>query len=460
MQDETARLRGPAIDIWKHAVAAVSSETLVARQLTIHGSTLSVAGHDFELSDIDRILVVGAGKAGAGMASAVESVLGPELVAEKVTGWINVPADCVRPLKKIVLHPARPAGLNEPTEEGVAGALRILELVGGMTSRDLCLVLLSGGGSALLPAPKAGVSLSDKQSVTRLLMSRGATITELNTVRKQLSRIKGSGLARMSSAGTMITLVISDVIDDPLDVIASGPTVEDSSTPADALSILKRFAKDDPAVVPDPVWHSLKTAAANDAPQWRPDSSRMFQHVTGNNAVAVAAAARRAEELGFCVHVLGSGEGGVASDIGRELAGLCLQIRTGRGPVQPPACVISGGEPVVRLAQTSRKRKGGRNQELALAACVRWLEEDVAGLVLVSGGTDGEDGPTDAAGAWVDAETMRTMCRKNLDPREFLAINDSYTFFEQAGGLLKTGPTHTNVMDVRVALVAAPEGTL
>jgi hydroxypyruvate reductase len=380
--------------------------------------------------------------------------LGAEFVDRQVVGWINVPADCVRPLRKIVLHAARPAGVNEPTVDGVIGSNKILEIVSGLTASDLCLVLISGGGSALLPAPVPGLTLADKQALTRFLMQSGATIGELNTVRKHLSGIKGGNLARASRAGKTMTLIISDVVSDPLDVIASGPTVTDTSTAADALAVLRKFAVSPPQV-PQAVFDVLEKAAKS-APVVVPLPPGVENHVIGNNAVAMAAAADKAARRGYRVESLGSDHQGEASQAGRELAERCLAVR--RNPAgAAPVCLLSGGEPVVHLAKTDRPGKGGRNQHLALAALDRLWDEGMTGTLILSGGTDGEDGPTDAAGAYANQEVLSRARDLGLDPKEFLATNNSYRFFERAGGLIKTGPTHTNVMDLRVALIAPCE---
>jgi glycerate 2-kinase len=457
--EKSQQLAGHAKQIWQAGVDAVGSERLVQAAVSVDGYVLTVAGQPFDLRTLSRIVVVGAGKAGAGMAAALESVLCPEAIARsgskcEVTGWVNVPTDCVRDLPRIHLHAARPAGVNEPTEEGVTGSKRILKLVGSLTESDLCLVLLSGGGSALLPAPVAGVSLHDKQVVTRLLMHGGATINELNCVRKQLSAIKGGALARAMPARRMVSLIISDVIDDPLDVIASGPTVGNSSTAAEALEILHRITPDE-SQIPRAVLDVLNDKAAR-AEQASPiDSTRVSNFVIGNNRVAVEVAAAKAAELGYSVVNQGCGLEGVASEAGRQLAETCLAIRDQAEPVSGPACVISGGEPVVHLARTDRPRKGGRNQELVLAACQTLWDDGAGGIAILSGGTDGEDGPTDAAGAVLDSAVLADAHRLGLESAEFLAINNSYEFFDRAGGLLKTGPTHTNVMDLRVAVVGS-----
>ena len=445
--------------IWHAGVDAVGSDQLVRDVVSVSQHFLTIGNDEFDLRQLSRIVVVGAGKAGAGMAAALEDVLAPEVIGQavskcSVSGWVNVPADCVRPLPRIHFHAARPAGVNEPTEEGVLGSKKILELVNGLTDTDLCLVLLSGGGSALLPAPVDGVSLQDKQTITRLLMHGGATINELNCVRKQLSQIKGRGLARAMPTGRMISLIISDVIGDPLDVIASGPTVDDSSTPADALAILSRIIPDE-TQIPTSILMFLNQQAAAPAVQCEVSCDRVRNLVIGNNDVAVRAAAVKAEELGYRVVNQGSGLAGVADESGRELAEKCLSIRDSENAVSGPVCVISGGEPVVHLAETDLPRKGGRNQELVLAACQTLWDDGAERMAILSGGTDGEDGPTDAAGAILDASVVEEAKRLGLTPDEFLAINNSYEFFDKAGGLLKTGPTHTNVMDLRVAVIGS-----
>ncbi len=448
-----------AKQIWQAGVDAVDSERLVRNVVSVSQHCLTISDEEFDLRQLTRIVVVGAGKAGAGMAAALENVLSEDVLCKAnsscaVTGWVNVPADCVRPLSRIYLHAARPAGVNEPTEEGVAGSKKILELVRGLAESDLCLVVLSGGGSALLPAPTDGISLRDKQAITRLLMHGGATINELNCVRKQLSQIKGGGLARAMPAGRMLSLIISDVIGDPLDVIASGPTVADESTPADALQIINRVIRDSSSV-PDSVRQVLQQKIAAGTLPAEISRSRVRNVIVGNNEVAVRAAEATAVELGYGVRSLGSGLAGEAAESGRDLAEVCLRLRDDGATAVERVCVVSGGEPVVHLAETKLPRKGGRNQELVLAACQRLWGDGAERIAILSGGTDGEDGPTDAAGAVLDASLIDEAKRLGLRPDEFLAINNSYEFFDKAGGLLKTGPTHTNVMDLRVAVIGS-----
>jgi len=453
---QTSELSGEAIAIWRAGVNAVDAEQLVRSVVRLRDDGLLIADVTLPIEQLGRLVVVGAGKAGAGMAAGFEQAVGPRILAEKVSGWVNVPADCLRPLEKIHLHAARPAGINEPAASGVAGANRILNLVAELREDDVCIVLLSGGGSALLPAPVDGVTLDDKQLITKSLMQAGARIDELNCVRKHLSRIKGGRLARACGAGRLITLIISDVIGDPLDVIASGPTVEDSTRAADALAVLDKYA-DRRLVVPDGVMAHLQRSAASDTGRKTSaerGAATVTNHVIGNIDVALNAAEAEARRRGYRVCCLGGANAGVARDVGVELTQRCLaERRAGKRPL----CLLSGGEPVVELAATDRPRSGGRNQELVLAAANRLWDEDPTGIVILSGGTDGEDGPTDAAGAWIDAAVLEVAHRRGLRPADDLAINNSYGFFAQAGGHLKTGPTHTNVMDLRVCLVADPK---
>ena len=451
------RLRRDALRIWQAGVDAVRADRLVRAHLRIEGHTLAIGHEELDLDSIGRIAVVGAGKAGAAMAAAVEEGLGPRLMDQKqVAGWVNVPEDCVRPLRRIHLHGARAPGVNEPTQAGVEGAEQILRIVGSLGGNDLCLCLISGGGSALLPAPVEGITLEDKLAVTRHLSAAGANIQELNTVRKQLSRIKGGGLARACRAGRLVTLIISDVLGDPVDVIASGPTVPDTSTRAAALEVLERFGASEAGISPR-VFECLKRGqnyfsaalGPNDRPVRQKNSSDPF-FIIGNNAAAVDAAGREAERLGYAPAMVSARQSeGPAEEVGRHLAEMALRMRDGQGP----DCLVSGGEPVVMLVDAARRGLGGRNQQLVLAAVEHLAADGAAGIVLLSGGTDGEDGPTDAAGAFLEAEVLAAAKQRGLDPADYLARNDAYHFFEPLGALIKTGPTHTNVCDLRVVVV-------
>jgi hydroxypyruvate reductase len=447
-------LREHALRIWRAGVEAADSQRLVRAAVRLDGQALLIGDERIKLQPVRRIAVVGAGKAGAGMAAAVEEVLHPLAEQKQLAGWVNVPADCVRPLRHIRLHTARPAGVNEPTAEGVAGSEEILRLVGSLKPDDLCLCLLSGGGSALLPAPVEGVALTDKQQVTRFLSSAGANIRELNTVRKQLSRIKGGGLARACRAGRLITLIISDVLGDPLDIITSGPTVADSSTPADALDVLNRFSARDGGVSPRVFEYleRLSRKPRSASPASRDTATHL---IIGNNATAVHAAGEEAKRLGYST-LLDAAEKleGEAEAVGRALAESAISMRDRNGP----NCLISGGEPVVRLIEPSQRGLGGRNQQLVLAALAHLADDGLRGIAFLSGGTDGEDGPTDAAGAFIDEQVLGEAVERRLDVSDHLRRNDAYHFFEPLAALIKTGPTHTNVCDLRVVVVDQTAG--
>jgi glycerate 2-kinase len=446
-------LRDKALQIWQAGVEAVRSDRLVRAALRVEGTDLLVGDEALPLARIGRIVVIGAGKAGAGMAAGVEEALGDRWLEEKqLSGWVNVPNDCVGTLRRIHLHGARPAGVNEPMPSGAVGAQRILQIVESLGPDDLCLALISGGGSALMPAPVEGIRLEDKLAVTRHLSAAGANIEELNTVRKQLSRIKGGGLLRACRAGRLVALIISDVLGDPLDVIASGPTVEDRSTPEAALAVLAKYDAQAAGISPA-VFDALRRKQAAPPPAKGPATCKVTNLIIGNNATAVDAAGQEAVRLGYSPAMISArASEGLAEDVGRHLADMALRMRDEPGP----DCLISGGEPVVKLAPSDRRGLGGRNQQLVLAALER-LADSGEGIALLSGGTDGEDGPTNAAGAVVDASVLAAMRERGLDPADYLARNDAYRFFEPLGALLKTGPTHTNVCDLRVVVVAREE---
>jgi glycerate 2-kinase len=438
-------LREHARAIWQAAVAAVDPFALVRAILTNPPPVLAEA-----LASPGRIVVVGGGKAGAAMAAGIEAALANHL--DRVSGVINVPAESVRPLHAIRLHAARLAGSNQPAAEGVAGVRAMLDLVAQAGARDIGLCLLSGGGSALLPAPVAGITLQDKQHITALLHACGATINEMNCVRKHLSAVKGGRLAQAFGARPLFSLIISDVIGDPLDVIASGPTAPDPTTFADALAILDRYNLRLNA--PPAVLRHLErgwAGAIAETPKILPAS--VHNLVLGNNSRALDAAQRQAEELGYVVLNLGSYIEGETRHAAVVLAGIARSIRADGWPLRPPLCLLSGGETTVTLGPSPGR--GGRNQEFVLSAAVYLGMAGLRNMVVLSGGTDGEDGPTDAAGALADETTLTRAAAAGLDPAAYRERHDAYSFFEATGDLLRTGLTQTNVMDVRVTLIGA-----
>jgi len=431
--------------IWDAAVAAADPFELVRAALT--GSELNQA-----IARAGRIVVVGGGKAGAAMAAGAEAALANRL--DRTAGVINVPEGALRPLRTIRLNVGRPAGVNQPTAAGVAGVRNMLDLIKTTGPGDIGLCLLSGGGSALLPAPVEGVSLKDKQDVTTLLSAGGAAIDEMNCVRKHLSAVKGGRLAQAFAEHgcPLFSLIISDVIGDPLDVIASGPTAADPTTFADALAVLERRAL--MTKTPQAVLDHLRAGAAGafaETPKALPDTAHNL--ILANNAMALTAAARRAEELGYPVLNLGAFIEGETQQVAVVMAGIVRSIHADGQPMRPPVCLLSGGETTVTL--TANHGRGGRNQEFALATMLKLGKDGMRNVILLSGGTDGEDGPTDAAGAVADADTLVRSSAQQIDPAAFLGRHDAYTLFEKVGGLLKTGLTQTNVMDVRVLLIGA-----
>jgi glycerate 2-kinase len=435
------RAREHAVQIWQVAVDAARPQELLHTALT--SNPLAAV-----LADARRIIVIGAGKAGAAMAEGVESAL-PHLLP-RISGLVNVPAETVRLLEAIRLHAARPAASNHPTAEGVVGAAEILRLVRAAGPDDVGLCLLSGGGSALLPAPVEGVTLDDKQLVTKLLHACGATINEMNAVRKHLSRIKGGRLAEAFAGKALHSLILSDVIGDPLDVIASGPTAADSSTYADALAVLQRFQLMDQAPTAV-VAHLRQGAAGLIAETPKQLAGNIHNCILANNARSLTAAAQKAEQLGYAVLNLGSFLEGETRQLAIALGGIVRSIRHQGQPLRPPACILSGGETTVTLCKDHGL--GGRNMEFVLAAAHKLGLDGMRGVVVLSGGTDGEDGPTDAAGAMANEQTLHRADQARLDAAAYLDRHDAYHFFAATGDLLKTGLTQTNVMDVRVILI-------
>ena len=394
-----------------------------------------------------RLVVVGAGKASGAMAAAVEEALG-----DRVDGGLVVVKDAhAEPTRRIRIVEA---GHPVPDERGAAAAREIHALARGARADDLVLFLVSGGGSALTPAPVPPITLAEKQTLTRLLLSAGASINQLNAVRKHCSLLKGGQLARAAAPARVLGLLLSDVVGDPLDVIASGPTAPDESTFADAMGILARFDVRDR--VPASIVARLQRGMRGEVPETPKPGDPVFDRVDnvviGNNRLVVGAACAQARREGFTPYLLGAGVEGEARDVGRRLAALARDIREGRGPVAPPACVVAGGETTVTVTGGGT---GGRCQELALAAA---LEVEGAGdLVVLAAGTDGTDGPTPAAGAIADGETVARARALGSDPRARLDDNDSHPLFAALGDLVATGPTRTNLLDLYVVMIGVPE---
>ena len=438
-----SKLRSDSMEIFQAGLKAADPREAILDCLRLSGNILDIGDRKYNLSEIDRLLVVGAGKASAQMAKAVEEVLG-ERIAE---GIIVTKRGYLSQLSRIKLVEA---GHPLPDESGVKGAGEIIKLLSGAGERDLVLCLISGGGSALLVAPAPGISLEDKRKTTELLLRCGARIEEINAVRKHLSQVKGGRLVRIAWPARVVSLILSDVVGDPLESIASGPTYPDSSTFEDCIRILRGYEiyHELPASVKEHLQAGLRGEEEESPKPGDPLFQRVQNVIIGNNLKSLLAAEVRAEELGYNTLILSSSIQGETREVAKVHAAIAKEILNSGIPVKPPACIISGGETTVTVRG---KGLGGRNQEFVLASAIEI--DGLRGVVVLSGGTDGTDGPTDAAGAIADGATVKRAQQMGLNPWDYLADNDSYHFFQKLGDLLITGPTNTNVMDLRLILV-------
>ena len=441
--DHVETIRQHALEIFQAALKAVDPIEAIYRYVQVGDDGLQIGEHRFAFDDYDRILVVGAGKAGAPMARALEELLGNR-IAE---GVIVVKEGHGLPLENVRIHEA---SHPVPDGRGIKGAEEILALVKDSGERDLVLCLMSGGGSALLVAPADGVTLEDKQEVTRLLLACGADIHEINSIRKHLSRAKGGGLARFAYPATVVSLILSDVIGDDLNVIASGPAVPDTSTFDDTRQILDKYEiwSQVPPSVQSRIEQGLKGDIEDTPKAGDTVFKRCYSELVGTNIQALKAAESKAAELGYRTLILSSTVEGEAREVAKVLAAIAKEVRDSNNPLAAPACILCGGETTVTIRGDG---KGGRNQELALASAL--AIDGLGNVVVLSGGTDGNDGPTDAAGAIVDGHTLARARNEGLNPYDYLSRNDSYHFFQPLEDLVITGPTRTNVMDVYLLLV-------
>jgi hydroxypyruvate reductase len=418
------------------ALGAVDPAAAVRRYARREGDVLIVADRRYDLREFERVFVVGFGKAAVPMTTAVADTLGGRLTAGVVVtkyGHGEISRSAAQSAITLI-----EAGHPVPDEHSVRGAQTVADLVDQATERDLVICLISGGGSALLTLPVPGLDLADLQALTGALLRSGATINELNTVRKHCSRIKGGNLARLASPATLVTLILSDVVGDPLDVIASGPTVPDPATVTDAQAVLQRHRISFPKPVP-----FQETPKPSD-----PVFERVQNVVVGSNRQAALAAVASARQAGFNTLLLGTFVEGEAREVARVAAALAKGVRVHGEPLKPPACLVWGGETTVTIRGNG---KGGRNQELALAAALAL--EGWPGVLLMALATDGTDGPTDAAGAVITGGTVARARAMGLDPWAALEDNNSYAFFDALGDLILTGPTGTNVNDLLFVMV-------
>jgi len=443
-----AEMKEHALAIFHAALKAVEPREAVLKSLARSADMLRIVSGKkllkrFDLRKIDQIFVVGAGKASAPMAEAIEEVLGNRLSA----GVVVVKTGHGLKLRKTtVLEASHPI----PDEAGLAAAQKIKTILEKAGPHDLIFSVISGGGSALLPLPARGLSLADKQVVTKMLLGCGASIQEINAVRKHLSQVKGGQLARAAAPAAVVNLMLSDVVGDDLDTIASGPFVPDHSTFQEIAAILARYelTQKIPAVVREYVERGLHGQIAENPKPGAPEFEKVLNLIVGSNYQALLAAAGAARQAGYRPLILSSYVTGETREVAKVHAALAKEVRASGHPVRPPACLISGGETTVTL---KGQGKGGRNQEFALAAALEldgWQD-----VLLFSAGTDGTDGDTDAAGAMADGQTCTRARQAGMSASQHLEANDSYPLFARLGDLVMTGPTRTNVMDIHLVMV-------
>jgi len=441
-------MRSEAEEIFRRCLRPVDPYGAVKRFVRLEGDRMLIgmAGQskaELDLNTFERISIVGAGKATAPMARAMEELLGTRIHK----GIINVKYGFTESLK---FTETTEAGHPVPDENSVQGTVKILDFLKGAGEKDLIFSLISGGGSALLCQPAGDITLSEKQDITKKLLACGASIDEMNAVRKHISLSKGGQMARAAFPATVVNLMLSDVVEDKMDVIASGPFVPDTSIYKDVQDIFRKYDLRD---VPTEINTYLSAGIQGKAPETPKEGDRVFENVfnliVGSNILSLEAASLKAKRLGYKTLILSSMVEGETREVALVHSAIAKEIvKTGK-PIAPPACIISGGETTVTIRGDGL---GGRNQEFCLAAALD-IAELAPRVVILSGGTDGNDGPTDAAGALVDPLTVARGRDAGMEARVFLDNNDAYHFFEKTKDLLMTGPTNTNVMDVRFVLV-------
>lgn len=443
MKKQLLDMREDTREIFQSGLQAVAPGAAIKDFCQLKDEILIVDGDSYDLRKFKQIFVLGAGKAAAPMALAIEDIL-----ADRITkGIITVKYGHLEKLQHVKTHEG---GHPVPDENGYQGAQAIFDLASTADKETFVICLISGGGSALMPLPVDGVSLEDKQEATKILLACGATIHEINAVRKHLSVIKGGGLARAVYPATLVTLILSDVVGDDLDSIASGPCVYDSKTFSDCKAILEKYSIKDE--IPASVLQHIELGIAGKVSETAKEGQNFFKAtqnvIVGGNFKALLRAKEQADKLGYNTLLLSSMLEGETRDVAAIHVAIAREIELHGYPISKPACLLSGGETTVTI---KGEGKGGRNQEFVLAAALT-----IAGIekiIVLSAGTDGTDGPTDAAGAIADHHTVQRAILKDLDPKKYLDNNDSYHFFEELDDLYKTGPTNTNVMDLRIILI-------
>lgn len=430
-----------AVEIFLTGVESVKSNNLINRYVSVHKNILQIEKITFDLLFTKNIYVIGAGKASAMMARAMESTLGTRITA----GHIITKYNHSLPSKFIEITEA---GHPIPDENGIKGTEKIISIVNKAERGDLVICLISGGGSALLIDAPEGCTLEDVKAVNNILLKTGANITEMNCIRKHLSKVKGGLLAKAAFPARVVSLILSDVIGDPLDVIASGPTASDPTTFKDAIAIINKYnIKNE---IPEKIYQILKEGVEKKRQETLKELDESMLHtsnlIIGTNILALETAKEKAESSGYNTQIITNKLDGDINDVADYIVKIALKAK--EEDISKRACLLFAGEPTVKV---TGKGLGGRNQHLALL--IARLLKDIQGVTFLSGGTDGTDGPTDAAGAVADSFTSQRAVIMGLDIEQYIANYNSYYFFREEGGLIITGPTHTNVMDLMIVLI-------
>ncbi|MCK9274765.1 MAG: glycerate kinase [Syntrophales bacterium] len=430
--------------IFDAGLDAADPKEAVRRYVRLLGnSRLKVKDRSYNLKNVENIYIVGAGKAASPMALALEEIFGSKVKG----GHITTKYGYTLPLTYVSVSEA---GHPVPDECGIRGTKRIMSILKGTGRKDILFVVISGGGSALMPMPAEGITLAEKQAVTKILLECGATIHEINAVRKHISQIKGGRLAKLANTDTVITLILSDVIGDNLDVIASGPSVPDESTFTECMQILEAYGIRNR--VPESVLSHFQQGISGIAEETPKPGDVLFSNtynvIIGSSRLSLDAARKKARELGYNTMILSSCIEGEAKEVAKVHAAVAKEIILSGNPLKKPACIISGGETTVTV---KGRGIGGRNLEFALASAIDI--DGIGDVTILSGGTDGTDGQTNAAGAIVDGQTVKNGMKRGKTALHYLIENDSYRFFAGSDDILVTGPTMTNVMDLRIILV-------
>ncbi|HPY67511.1 MAG TPA: glycerate kinase [Bacteroidales bacterium] len=434
-------LRNNAKEIFLAGVEIVKPDILIPHFVSLENNVLKIENHRFQLAEIKNIYLTGAGKASALMAKAIENILGSRISS----GHIVTKYGHAVPLKYAFVTEA---GHPVPDENGVKGTENILSIVNKASKDDLVICVISGGGSALLTDIPDGCTLNDLKILTDLLLKSGANINEMNCIRKHLSKVKGGMLSSAAYPARVVSLILSDVIGDPLDVIASGPTAPDPTTFKDAMDIIEKYGIKDK--IPAGITKILNEGLNKIRKETLKESDEAFRLTTnliiGNNKLALKKASKKAEALGYTTKIITDSLHSDVEDVADYIFSKLIKYRNEKPGKK--SCLLFGGEPTIKITGDGL---GGRNQHLALLMAQKI--NGINGVVFLSGGTDGTDGPTDAAGAIAEPETLKRSEALGLDINKYISDCDSYNFFRQEGGLIKTGPTQTNVMDLIVVLI-------